>query len=30
MTAVAGYFYAKAGKFTPWQKLRVDPNWELL
>ena len=29
MTAAAGYFYAKTGKFTPWEKLKVDPNWEL-
>jgi N6-L-threonylcarbamoyladenine synthase len=29
MVAAAGYFYAKNKKFTPWEKLKVDPNWEL-
>ena len=29
MVAVAGYFHAKKKDFTPWQKLKVDPNWEL-
>ncbi len=29
MIATAGYFRARAKKFTPWQKLRVDPNLEL-
>ncbi len=29
MIAAAGYFMARAKQFTPWQKLDVDPNWEL-
>ncbi len=29
MIAAAGYFYAIKKDFTPWQKLKVDPNWEL-
>ena len=29
MIAAAGYFKFKAGKTTPWGKLRVDPNLEL-
>ncbi len=29
MVAAAGYFHAKKKDFTPWQKLKVDPNWEL-
>lgn len=29
MIAAAGYFKAKAKKFTPWRKLKVDPNLEL-
>jgi len=29
MIAAAGYFHAIKKDFTPWQKLRVDPNWEL-
>lgn len=29
MIAAAGYFMAKQKQFTPWQKLDIDPNWEL-
>ena len=29
MVGAAGYFYAKEDKFTSWQKLKADPNWEL-
>ncbi len=29
MVAAAGYFHAVKKDFTPWQKLKVDPNWEL-
>jgi N6-L-threonylcarbamoyladenine synthase len=29
MIAAAGYFQARAKKFTPWQKLRADSNLEL-
>ncbi len=29
MIAAAGYFKFKAGKTTPWHKLKVDPNLEL-
>lgn len=29
MIAVAGFFHALRKDFTPWQKLKVDPNWEL-
>ena len=29
MIAAAGYFHAIKKDFTPWQKLKVDPNWEL-
>jgi len=29
MVAAAGYFHAAKKDFTPWQKLKVDPNWEL-
>jgi len=29
MIAAAGYFHALKKDFTPWQKLEVDPNWEL-
>ncbi len=29
MVAAAGYFHATKKDFTPWQKLKVDPNWEL-
>ena len=29
MIAAAGYFRARENKFTPWQKLKVDPNLEL-
>jgi N6-L-threonylcarbamoyladenine synthase len=29
MIAAAGYFKFKAGKTTPWQKIKVDPNLEL-
>ncbi len=30
MIAAAGYFKAKAKKFTPWEKLRADPGLELV
>ena len=29
MIAVAGYFHAKKKNFTPIDKIKVDPNWEL-
>jgi N6-L-threonylcarbamoyladenine synthase len=29
MIAAAGYFHAAKKDFTSWQKLMVDPNWEL-
>lgn len=29
MIAVAGYFHASKKDFTPWQKIDVNPNWEL-
>jgi tRNA A37 threonylcarbamoyltransferase TsaD len=29
MIAVAGYYQAKNKKFTRWDKLIADPNWEL-
>jgi hypothetical protein len=29
MVAAAGYFHAVKKDFTPWQKLKVDPNWSL-
>ncbi len=29
MVAAAGYFHTVKKDFTPWQKLKVDPNWEL-
>jgi len=29
MVAIAGYFWAKQKKYTPWQKLKVDANLEL-
>ncbi len=29
MVAAAGYFMARKKQFVPWQKLEVDPNWEL-
>ncbi len=29
MIAAAGYFHAVKKDFTPWQKLKVNPNWEL-
>jgi len=29
MVAAAGFFHAAKKDFTPWQKLKVDPNWEL-
>ncbi len=29
MIAAAGYFHAAKKDFTPWHKLKVDPNWEL-
>jgi N6-L-threonylcarbamoyladenine synthase len=30
MIAAAGYFHAKAKKFTAWNKIAADPNWELV
>lgn len=30
MIALAGYFHALKKDFTPWQKLKADPNWELV
>lgn len=30
MVALAGYFHALKKDFTPWQKLKADPNWELV
>jgi N6-L-threonylcarbamoyladenine synthase len=29
MIAAAGYFHAIKKDFTSWQKLKVDPNWEI-
>ena len=29
MIAAAGYFRARTKKFTPWERLRADANWEL-
>ena len=29
MIAAAGYFMARSKQFTPWEKIDVDPNWEL-
>lgn len=29
MVAAAGYFHAIKKDFTPWHKLKVDPNWSL-
>ncbi|MDO8505811.1 MAG: tRNA (adenosine(37)-N6)-threonylcarbamoyltransferase complex transferase subunit TsaD [bacterium] len=29
MIAAAGYFMALKKDFTPWEKIDVDPNWEL-
>ncbi|MBU1146543.1 tRNA (adenosine(37)-N6)-threonylcarbamoyltransferase complex transferase subunit TsaD, partial [Patescibacteria group bacterium] len=29
MVAAAGYFHVAKKDFTPWRKLKVDPNWEL-
>ena len=29
MIAAAGYFYTRAKKFTPWQKVKVNCNMEL-
>jgi len=29
MIAVAGYYKAKQKKFTPWQKIKACPNWDL-
>lgn len=29
MIAAAGYFLARAKKFTPWERLKADANWEL-
>ena len=29
MIAVAGYFHARKKEFTPVNKIKVDPNWEL-
>ena len=30
MIALAGYFHAMKHESTPWQKLKADPNWELV
>jgi len=30
MIAVAGYYRAKRKDFIPWQKIKVDPNLELV
>ncbi len=30
MIAIAGAFQAQAKRFTPWQKISSDPNWELV
>jgi len=30
MIAMAGAFQAQKKEFTPWKKLRADPNWELV
>ncbi len=30
MIAMAGMFRAQKKQFTPWQKLKADPNWELV
>lgn len=30
MIAIAGAFHAQKKDFTPWKKLRADPNWELV
>ncbi|MFZ2190561.1 MAG: tRNA (adenosine(37)-N6)-threonylcarbamoyltransferase complex transferase subunit TsaD [Candidatus Magasanikiibacteriota bacterium] len=29
MIAVAGYYKAKDKKFTKWNKIKADPNWEI-
>ena len=29
MIAVAGYFHALKKDFTPFDKIRIDPNWQL-
>jgi N6-L-threonylcarbamoyladenine synthase len=29
MIAVAGYYQAKNKRFTPWSKLKADPNWAI-
>ncbi len=29
MIALAGYKQAQRKKFTPWRKIKADPNWEL-
>ncbi|MBI4993212.1 MAG: tRNA (adenosine(37)-N6)-threonylcarbamoyltransferase complex transferase subunit TsaD [Candidatus Magasanikbacteria bacterium] len=29
MIAVAGYYHAIKKNFTPWQKLKADPEWEI-
>ncbi|MBI5222037.1 MAG: tRNA (adenosine(37)-N6)-threonylcarbamoyltransferase complex transferase subunit TsaD [Candidatus Magasanikbacteria bacterium] len=29
MIAIAGYYHAVRKDFTPWQKLKADPNWEI-
>lgn len=30
MIAIAGAFRAQKKDFTPWQKIKADPNWELV
>ncbi len=30
MIAIAGAFYAQRRNFTPWHKIKADPNWELV
>lgn len=30
MIAIAGAFRAQKNDFTPWQKIKADPNWELV
>ncbi|MBI2985051.1 MAG: tRNA (adenosine(37)-N6)-threonylcarbamoyltransferase complex transferase subunit TsaD [Candidatus Kerfeldbacteria bacterium] len=30
MIAMAGAFHATHRRFTPWKKIRADPNWELV
>ncbi|MFH0951730.1 MAG: tRNA (adenosine(37)-N6)-threonylcarbamoyltransferase complex transferase subunit TsaD [Patescibacteria group bacterium] len=29
MIAIAGYFNTKLKRYTPWQKIEANPNWEL-